>query len=417
MAAVLVYLLAVLGACLAGGDGTEVEPGLGVTPGEAHGVTPWAAGAGTQAVSGGEMLSQPIVGFAISLHYTDDVKPYLQAVDDLAALGVNSLELVTPAFQQHGAAEEIRVVPGSSAQREHLLAVLQRAKARGMSTALMPIVLFAEPRGNEWRGKISPENWDHWWASYRAFLDYFLDVAVEARVDAFAVGSELLTTEKNSERWLPLIAHIRSRFPGRLYYSTNWDHYHVPTFWGALDMIGISCYWDMTTHSREDRPSPQALAQRWGEIRKQVLDFAAVKGKPVIFTELGYPSLPWGLKDPWNYVDTQDVPAAHDVQALGYRAFLDAWGDLLRAPPGNSPGNIPGNKPGPSGPDFVPGKTSDTTTSIPPSVSGGGFAGVYFYSWETWGDGGTQDTGYGIRGKPAYNLLQHWLRQHHLPAR
>ncbi len=323
---------------------------------------------------------RPVVGFAISFHHTDDLPSFLKVVDELAALGVNSVQVVTPAFQKDGASQDIEVVPGESARRADLIKLLQYAKAKGMTTALMPIVLFSEPRGNEWRGKINPQDWDVWWASYRRMQDYFLDIANKAHVDDYAVGSELLSTEKETRRWVSLITHVRRHFHGRLYYSTNWDHYQVPTFWKYLDMIGISCYWDMTTYADTDPPSARALAQRWAEIRKDVLEFAAQEDRPVVFTELGYPSLPWGLKDPWNYVDTKGVKSAPEVQLLGYQAFLDAWGDLLmrRA--------------------TAAGRAD-------------GFAGVYFYSWQPWDKGGPGDIGYGIKGKPASRLLANWLKK------
>jgi hypothetical protein len=292
-------------------------------------------------------------------------------------MGFNTVEVLTPTFQTDGAAEQIKVIvgPGRSPRREDLVRVLKHAHERGLTTVLMPLVLFESPRGNEWRGKIQPERWDNWWAGYRRNMDYFLDIANEAEVSVFSVGSELLSTEKQADRWDPFIKHVRKRFKGRLSYSTNWDHFQVPAFWKQLDMIGISCYWDMTKLAKSDPPETEALAQRWSQIRKDVLDFAATQQKPVFLTEIGYPSLPWGLKDPWNYVNTKDATSTPEVQERGYKAFLAAWDDLLL------------HKPEP-----------------------GRFAGVCFYEWDVYQSGGPTDTGYGIRGKPTHDLLRNWLQ-------
>ncbi|MCC7193318.1 MAG: hypothetical protein IT444_11100 [Phycisphaeraceae bacterium] len=321
--------------------------------------------------------AQLMLGFALNLHHTDNIDAYLQAVDEISALGFNTVELLTPMFQANGASESMRIVvgPGKSPARKDIVKVLKYARAKGLTTVLMPMVLFENPRGNEWRGKIQPEHWDRWWAAYQKNIDYFLDIANESDVSVFSVGSELLSTEKQLDRWETLIAQARHRFKGRLSYSTNWDHYQKPTFWKHLDMIGISCYWDMTRGAKENPPSDQSLALRWEGVRKEVLAFAEAQGKPVFFTEIGYPSLPWGLKDPWNYVASDSEKSDAAVQARGYQAFLAAWDDLLRTSPNPQR-----------------------------------FTGVCFYKWDVYMSGGPTDTGYGIRGKPAYDLVKRWLQ-------
>ncbi len=204
-----------------------------------------------------------------------------------------------------------------------------------------------------------------------------------AGVDTFCVGSELLSTEKQVDRWRELIAYARRRFSGRLIYSTNWDHYHVPTLWRDLDMIGISAYWDLTTLTDSDQPDLEAATQRWRQIREKIIAFARDQNRPVLFTEVGYPSLPWALKDPWNYVNSEQATADPYAQAKGYQAFLEAWSDLLVA--GSPARRIESKQPHP------------------------GLAGVFFYAWDPYHQGGPDDTGYGIRGKPALDQLRRFL--------
>ncbi len=358
--ALIVYSLSVVGAVLA--------------PRQTAGEVPVA-----NSVSPSTSLGRhSLLGFALTLHHTDQFHLYTQAIDEMAALGFNCLQLVTPAFQTDGASDRVFIEtgPGRGPTRAQLVALLRHARQRGMTTALMPQVLLTHPRGNEWRGKINPEHWDPWWRSYEQMIDYFLGVANETGVDIFCVGSELLSTERQNQRWAQLIARVRSRFPGALTYSTNWDHFHVPTIWRDLDMIGISGYWDLTEDAQHDPPTPGDLAHRWERIRDRLLAFAQTFHKPMLFTEVGYPSLPWALQDPWNYINSDDTPTDHAVQAEGYRAFLSAWGDLL-------------------------------TTQHSRST----FAGVFFYAWDPYHRGGDRDTGYGVRGKPALNVIKQWLER------
>lgn len=312
----------------------------------------------------------------MSLHHTDGLHLYMQAIDEMAHLGFNCVEIATPAFQTDGASDKIRIEtgPDRGPSKDQLVALLRHARRRGLTTALMPQILFTHPRGNEWRGKIHPESWDPWWHSYRQVIDYFVTIANDAHVDIFSIGSELLSTERQADRWAQLIDHVRNRFTGQLTYSTNWDHYHVPTIWHRVDMIGISGYWDMTVGADNDPPSHDDLSQRWHGIREQLTAFAADQNKPILFTEIGYPALPWALKDPWNYVNKDATPADPAPQALGYEAFLAAWQDLLIDQPD-------------------------------PAL----LAGVFFYAWDPYHSGGEHDYGYGVKGKPALGILKRWL--------
>ena len=307
------------------------------------------------------------VGFAINVHHVDQLYDYLRAIDDLAALGCNAVEIVTPMYQRHGASTEIARPTDKCPTDRQLRRILRHARRRGLRVNLMPIVLFSEPRGNEWRGKIEPDDWNAWWVAYVGEMLRFAGIAEAEGVDVLCVGSELLSTERQGGRWSDLIGRVRRRFTGRIAYSTNWDHYAAPTFWPHVDLVGINGYWRIAADP--DAPMGE-MVERWREIRRQVLDFRERVDRPVLFTEIGYPSLPWALEDPWNYIAT-DQSATPRVQARGYRAFLAAWDDLLTGGFDDSP-----------------------------------LAGVMFYEWDLWHAGGEHDTGYGVRGKPALDLLR-----------
>ena len=142
--------------------------------------------------------------------------------------------------------------------------------------------------------KIQADRWVRWWTCYQAITDYSLQITAETAVDTFSIDSELLTTERQTGRWRVFIQRATERYRGRLIYSTNWNHDGVPAFWGQIDMIGIHGYWDLTEGAATDRPSLGHLTKRWKRIRKLVLSFA--RGRPVLFTGIGYPSLPMGTQ-------------------------------------------------------------------------------------------------------------------------
>src|SRR6185295_11856634 len=109
-----------------------------------------------------------------------------------------------------------------------VLAIMAKAKSRGMGIMFMPVVLLRQSGPKDWRGVINPPNWDNWFMSYNAYITRMAEWAKKGDVDIFVVGSELLSTEPLKERWDDTIAQIKERYKGKLTYSANWDHYeHV----------------------------------------------------------------------------------------------------------------------------------------------------------------------------------------------
>jgi len=330
---------------------------------------------------------EQFIGSALNLYHTEHLNLYLTAIDQMSEAGFNAVQIVTPMFQTDGASPQVRskIGPGHGPSDQDIATLLSHAKSRGMRTMLMPQINFTDPRGNEWRGKLQPEHWAPWWLSYTQAIDRFLELAKQNKVDVFVVGCELLTTHKpeHQKRWRELIAHCRERFDGQLTYSTTWDTYYKVGFWDGLDAVGVSGYWDITTLAKDkEHPTHEELKARWIEIKQGLLRFSDSKNKPVLLTEVGYPSLPWALKDPWNYVNSDGTAPDHDAQAAGYTAFIDAWNGTL-LPTTSTPGS-----PTPGDPRAL---------------------GVFFHKWDPYHAGGPDDTGYGIAGKPTFRLLTTWL--------
>ena len=326
------------------------------------------------------------IGMTLNVYYTSQIERDLAAIDRIHETGFNTVQIVTPIFQTDGASEQLRAPfrPGRSPSPEQLVRLLDHAHKLGMRTILMPQINFTKPRGNEWRGKIHPEDWRVWWQNYDKLMDRYLDIAIKGHADVFTVGCELVSTldGKHLDQWQKLIDLCRSRFKGKLTFSTTWDSYDRVNFWQDLDYIGISGYWNLTTKAADPQhPKPSELAARWADIRQRLLTFAKAAGRPILITELGYPSLKWGLKDPWNYVNSDHAKADPAVQAAGYRSFLSAWEPNLTPPQA-------------------------------PAQKHPYLAGVLFYEWNVTADNPLDDTGYSIFGKPAYDIVHHWLMRH-----
>jgi hypothetical protein len=308
-----------------------------------------------------------LLGFAINAHHISDLSLYLDAVDKIADLGANALLVVSPMFQQRVDSNEIRYLRQRCPTDEQLTAILRRARIRGLHTTLLPIVLLEDPGPDDWRGIIRPADPQRWWTSYNRFLDRFIDIALAADVDAFSVGSELNSMESEVERWYPIIDRARERFDGTLTYTANWDRYHLVTLWPLLDFISVSAYFELAP--RNPQAPPDELARAWRSERDRLLGFARSHERPLVLMEVGYPTLPGAAAHPWDYVPRDGVTADPDAQARCYRALFDAWAPVL-------------------------------------GRGGGPARGLHCYCWDPYRHGEATDTGYGVEGKPALDIIR-----------
>ncbi len=337
-----------------------------IPPGDA--APPGAVGRTDRPEVSTPLLGQmPILGFGINAHHISDLPLYLQSVDAIADLGANTLLLVTPMFQERVDSSEVRINPVRCPTTEQLSAILRRAHRRGLQTVLLPIVLIEFPGEKDWRGVLKPADPEAWWASYERFIDYYLDIAVANSVDVFSVGSELNTTESEPPRWRRIIDRVRTRFGGRLTYTANWDRYEAVSFWSMVDFISVSSYFELAREKPD--ASVAELTRAWRIKRSQMLRFARSEHKPLVLMEVGYPSLPWAAAHPWEYVVRDDAQVDHAAQARCYRAFFEAWTDTF----------------------LTPGS---------PAI------GFNCYFWDPYHRGGADDTGYGVRGKPALTIIR-----------
>lgn len=293
------------------------------------------------------------------------LETYGPLLEEVRELGANTVLLCVAGQMEHARSQSIFVDARRVPPPEDLKAIVREARALGLHVMLMPIVLLKNPRGSEWRGVIDPPDWADWWEQYHEFVLYFADIAREAGADALLVGSELVSTEKHTDRWLALIEKCRARFWGGLLgYSANWDHYRPIQFWDRLDFVGMTSYY---TLADEDLPTVEELVERWLPIRQDILDWQQRVGKPILLTEVGWCSQAGTAQAPWNYYRNQRAtPEGLEEQRRLYEAFIRAWHDTP------------------------------------------GLLGVIWWEW-TPAPGGPGDFGYTPRGKPAEQVLRQWL--------
>jgi hypothetical protein len=301
-------------------------------------------------------------GVGLGLFASDPTYDYAALLDEIVDHHATDVLIVVPWYQQRVDSHHIAPRPGYSPTDATVLRTLQQAKARKLRVSLLPIVRLTERSREEWRGRIRPAaGVGAWFAEYGAFLRKMARLAAAAHVERFGVGSELLSLEREEAEWRSLIASVRDIYDGRLYYSANWDHFDPIRFWDALDEVGVTAYFELTRS--EEPPRRAQLLTAWQRPQHDLMRLRARIGKPLIITELGYPSKTTAARYPWD--ETRAAPIDLPLQALLYEVFCDAFTDK---------------------------RVLD---------------GVYFWNW--FGFGGADDGEYTPRRKPAADVMRECL--------
>jgi len=261
-------------------------------------------------------------GFTLQLQSSSPASPYEKYIDEIADTGSNAICLSVAGYQENCASTSIFIDARRTPGAERLKGLVSHAHKRGLRVMLMPIVLLENPRAGEWRGKIKPRNWDDWWEDYNNYILHYASIAQAAGVEVLAVGSELVSTEKDyADRWRGLIARVRKTYKGYLIYSANWDHYRPVSWWDAIDIIGMTTYYDLTG---DKQATVDLLTKSWKPIRQEVLAWQKTIGRPILFTEVGWPNQITCAQYPWDYTRNPDKPDPK-AQANCFEAFFGTW--------------------------------------------------------------------------------------------
>lgn len=307
-------------------------------------------------------------GMALGLFAKDESYSYLEDLKAMKEMGVTHILLVFSWYQHDIKTNELRPLEYDGKNDIYTISdrklkeVIQQATSIGMQTTLFPIIRLEVRNGNDWRGLIQPSDFNIWWQNYKNFILHYAKIAQEEKVAAYSVGSELLSREKDTDQWKDLIREVRKIYKGKLLYSANWDHYEHPEYWSDLDYVGVTMYHEI---SKTKNPTLKQLKTEWKKIKRAFLSWKKkYPHQPLVFTEIGYPSVNGGSMYPWNYF--LEGRADPKEQALAYQAFIQTW------------------------------KKSPE------------LAGVYVWVW--WGKGGLKDKSYTVRNKPAGKLLEKWYK-------
>ena len=179
---------------------------------------------------------------------------------------------------------------------------IEVARTRGIRTFVKPHLWLTG--GGKWRSEISmgsDDHWQQWFTKYQSFILHYARLSQLHDVDAFCIGTELhQTVRQRPLDWIRLIAEVRRAYSGPITYAANWnDPMDEIPFWSDLDYIGLQAYFPLTTHRG---PTIDELTRSWNDHVQALEILARQYAKPVLFTELGYKSVPDAAIEPWEWM-------------------------------------------------------------------------------------------------------------------
>lgn len=233
----------------------------------------------------------------------------------LRQLGTNSIALVT--HVHHRGESRIQYHGNAASEDERLIRAIRTAHGLGMQVLLKPHV-YESTEG--FAGNIcieDPASRTAWMRSYRKLILHYARIAQDEGVALFSVGNELGCLTKYESEWRRLIADVRKVYSGSLTYAANWgEEFETLRFWDALDFIGLNNYYPLTKAPGQGLPEMLASGRNVGGTIENIHQKWR---RPVIFTEVGYPSLKGGTFRPWA-PPTRETDTAE--QAAAYEAIL-----------------------------------------------------------------------------------------------
>ncbi|MBF0494370.1 MAG: hypothetical protein HQL28_04490 [Candidatus Omnitrophica bacterium] len=244
-----------------------------------------------------------------------------QALEMLKKMGVEYVQINVTQYVENYNSTKISPTEctATDASVKH---AIQTAHTLGLKVMLKPhIDIINNDGGNYSRGDIgcaSDAEWDKWFKEYNRFITHYAGIAETNKVEVFCVGTELTYAGQQTEKWLDLILSVKDTYKGKLIYAANWDDYKTVKFWEQLDYMGIDAYFPLTT---KKNPAIADIKKGWDKWISEIEEWLPRINRPVVFTEIGYPSTPNANYEPWKCANAGN--AAPEIQTKCYIAFFE----------------------------------------------------------------------------------------------
>lgn len=252
-------------------------------------------------------------------------------LDAVRDMNIEWITLVPWGFQDSIHTGEITHHYGDTSDRQQRdsfwIDRIQRIRKKGFKVFLKPHVWLEHTANGEWRQHIYPrdaETWKQWKTDYNDFIQRFARIAEASGAEMFCVGTEFTRLAlEQPVYWKSIIRKIRKIYKGELTYAANWHkEYNEISFWSELDYIGVQAYFPLI---KTENPDAAEIAAGWDRHLPALEKMHQQLGRPILFTEMGYRSIPTSAMRPWEWIEDTGYEGLYSpmTQAYSYRAFFD----------------------------------------------------------------------------------------------
>lgn len=209
---------------------------------------------------------------------------------------------------------------------EEIEFVVKRAHDDGLKVMLKPYVApktyLSDPK--IWHGLIGTKfatesQWASWFEAYTAFILHYAALAKRCGADQLCIGTELAGTDHRTVDWRKVVHTVRGVYGGPLVYASHFPSTETIQWWNELDYIGVDAYYPLTD---KKNPTVAELKQGWRKHIQVLEQLHRNWDRPVLITEIGYPSVEGANMQPWA-MDPNAKPDLEGQKNL-YTAFFEA---------------------------------------------------------------------------------------------
>lgn len=274
----------------------------------------------------------------LSVDYTPE-----QALLDVERLGLNTVNVPVridiPSLTANGATL-------NEESKKKAIQLIKKLRFRGINVILEPYPYIQN--GELYETQLNPSDKNEWFTNWQqeVLAPLIRDIAKPYKVYALCIGSNFDQFEQEYKAWAGIADFVRSAYPGRITYKTNWwytaewdtqkgglyDTYTAKLnnpVWEKVDFISVAAYFELTdleTNTAENLVSSIYSTQifnRHQNIYAELKKLAEQWQKPVFFGELGFPKRNMAAVHPWNPEPSQTVNVQE--QANGFQAYKEVF--------------------------------------------------------------------------------------------